>query len=327
MRVPRKEEGAALLAVLLLVAVMSALSVLALEKLRLSTRLAANGAALEQARAFAFGVEALAVGRISDLAQRDRGKTTLAGGWHGRLTRLPLPGGFATARVTDGGNCFNLNSVASGTEPTGLVARPTGVFQFAALMRLLGVADADARRVAASLADWIDADEAPNPEGAEDGDYAQAAIPYRAANTLLAEPSELRAVAGVTPEIYAKVRPWVCALPTTDLSPLNVNTLSPDRAVLLAMLIPDQLDIARARQILAERPAAGWDTMIEFWTLPGLGALDPSGDVYLQPRLNTRWFALDLDVELAGAQVTETALVDAGLSPARMVARRWGSDE
>ena len=51
-RVPESERGGALLTVLLLVAVMSALSVAALEKLRLSTRLAANGAAAANPAAF-----------------------------------------------------------------------------------------------------------------------------------------------------------------------------------------------------------------------------------------------------------------------------------
>jgi general secretion pathway protein K len=49
--VPQRERGAALLAVLLLVAVMGAIAASALEKLRYSTALATNGAALDQARA------------------------------------------------------------------------------------------------------------------------------------------------------------------------------------------------------------------------------------------------------------------------------------
>lgn len=117
---PRKpsEEGAALLAVLLLVAVMSALAAASLERLQLSTRLAGNIVALDQARAYATGAESLAVLRINDLLARDAGKTTLEGDWHGEETALPLPdGGVALARVWDGGNCFNLNSVDARRDP------------------------------------------------------------------------------------------------------------------------------------------------------------------------------------------------------------------
>ena len=324
---PARERGAALLAVLLLVAIMAAISVIALEKLRLATSLATNGAALDQARAYAFGAEALALTRVGQLDGRENGKTTLAGDWNGRVTRLPIPNGLASLRVRDGGNCFNLNSLAQGIAATQLTVRPAGVTQFLALMRLLGIADPDARRVAAGLADWLDADSAPLPDGAEDSDYLRAQKPYRAANTLLSEVSELRAVSGVTSDIYRVLRPWVCVLPTTDMSPLNVNTLLPGQSVLIAMLLPGQLDAARAAQMLLRRPASGWDSIEAFWKEPALAGVTPDLEVHGQPQLRTRWFALDLDVELGGAQVTETALIDGGLTPARLVVRRWGVDE
>ncbi|PMZ86328.1 hypothetical protein, partial [Pseudomonas sp. FW305-42] len=59
--VPRTERGAALLTVLLLVAVIAVLAGVALEKLRLATRLGGNAVALDQARAFSFAAETLAV--------------------------------------------------------------------------------------------------------------------------------------------------------------------------------------------------------------------------------------------------------------------------
>ena len=49
-----RERGAALLTVLLLVAVIAVLAATALERLRVSTRLAGNAAALDQARGLAF---------------------------------------------------------------------------------------------------------------------------------------------------------------------------------------------------------------------------------------------------------------------------------
>ena len=324
---PRHERGAALLAVLLLVAIMAAISVVALEKLRLATSLAANGAALDQARAYAFGGEALALTKVGQLDGRETGTTTLAGDWNGRVTRLPIPGGLASVRVTDGGNCFNLNSLGQGYVATRQAVRPLGVAQFLGLMRVLGIADPDGRRVAAGVADWIDADSTPLPDGAEDNDYLRAQKPYRAANGFLAERSELRAISGVTRDIYRVLRPYVCALPTNDLSPLDINTLRPDQAPLVAMLLPGQMDVAQARQIIERRPPTGWDNVAAFWKLTAGSGQSADPEVYNQPQVRTRWFALDLDVTLGGAQVTETALIDAGRAPARLVLRRWGIDE
>ncbi|MDQ2892789.1 MAG: type II secretory pathway protein, partial [Pseudomonadota bacterium] len=56
--VPARERGAALLTVLLLVAVIAVLAGTALERLRLTTRLAGNAAAGAQARAYAEAAEA-----------------------------------------------------------------------------------------------------------------------------------------------------------------------------------------------------------------------------------------------------------------------------
>ena len=61
-----EERGAALLAVLLLVAVTGAIAAAALERLRLSRAIAENATALDQARAFAHGVEQLAILTLDD---------------------------------------------------------------------------------------------------------------------------------------------------------------------------------------------------------------------------------------------------------------------
>jgi general secretion pathway protein K len=325
MRVPRHERGAALLTVLLLVAVMGALAAAAFERLRLSTALAVNSAALDQARGFAVGIESLLALRIDDLIALDVEKTTLQGGWNGETRQFPLPGGgLAEARIADGGNCFNINSVAMGSSPAQSVPRPEGVAQFEALMILIGVPPADARPIAEAAGDWVDSDMNASRLGAEDEHYARSEQPYRAGNTLFADVSELRAVAGMTPEIYERSRPWLCALPVTDLSPINVNTLEPERAPLLAMIAPAQIDVGAARQLLAQRPAAGWSDMNEFYAAPALQNMQLPDDVLRQPQLKTRWFALDLRVELRGAELMETALVDARFPPARIASRRWG---
>jgi general secretion pathway protein K len=321
------EQGAALLSVLLLVAVMGGIAAASFDRLRLATNLEANAAALEQARNFAMAGELLATTRIDDLIARDPGRTTLAGDWNGRTTVLPLPVGSARVMVRDGGNCFNLNSVVMNEPPSPRVIRPRGVQQFVALLGSLGVIEGDARRVAAAVVDWIDSDGVPVPGGIEDEGYDRGATPYRTGNTLLAEVSELRAVAGVTPELYEKLRPWVCALPTTALSPINVNTLSPEQAPLVAMLMPNELRLDRAQGLLAQRPAGGWTGAYDFWRLPALEGLVPLADVLEQVQVRTRWFALDLKLQVGDVELHETALIDAARAPARVVARRWTADE
>lgn len=316
------ERGAALLTVLLLVSVMAVISAAALERLRLSTRLAANAGAIDQARAYAIAAEAIAMARIDTLLEADPARTPL--GWNGRETSLPLPGGIANAVMSDGGNCFNLNSVVQGAPGQPLVARPIGITQFVALMESAGVGQGEARKVAASLADWIDTDQDAQPGGGEDAAYAGGEAPYRTANTLVSDPSELRGVAGVTPEIYEKLRPWICALPTSDLSPINVNTLRAEQAVLLTMLMPGRLPPDRARALLIARPAEGYESGHAFWQSSALQGMAPGVEIEQQTGVRTRWFSLRLKVRVGDTDIEETALIDASLAPARLVWRSWG---
>jgi len=181
--VPQSERGAALLAVLLLVAVTGAIAAAAMEGLRLSRAVAANAAALDQARAFADGVEQLTLLTLDDQVAGSPERTTLDGGWNGAVRRIPMPGGaIAEARVRDGGNCFNINSVVEGEAQGVLARRPSGVAQFIGLMMAIGTGESDARRIAEATADWVDSDTITGPGGAEDEAYAVGDAPYRTAN-------------------------------------------------------------------------------------------------------------------------------------------------
>lgn len=323
-RVPARERGAALLAVLLLVAVTGAIAAAMIEDLRLSRNVAVNATARDQGRLFAEGVEQLALLTIDDRVRQSPERTTLAGGWNGATRTIQLPGGAAAdVTVRDGANCFNINSVVDGQPGRPFVRRASGVGQFMGLMMALEVPEPDARRIAEAAADWVDSDTVVGPGGAEDEAYAGGPTPYRTGNTLFADPGEIRALSGMTPDIYARLRPWLCAMPTNDLSPINVNTLSVDQAPLLAMLAPGQLGIDRAGRILAQRPSGGWNNQVEFWRQEAMSALNVPLDVQVQPQLKTNWFTLDVRVRLMGSDYRENVLVDARLQPSRIVQRRW----
>lgn len=321
--VPPHERGAALLTVLLLVAVIAVLAATALEKMRIATRLAGNGVAIDQARGYALAAETLATTRIDALLAQANARVTLAGGWSGRPVQLPVPGGSASATVTDGGNCFNLNGLVKPAGTT-LVAQPAAIAQFERLMQLLGVPVQSGAGIAAATADWIDSDDVALPGGAEDNAYRSGATPYRTGNAMMADISELRAVKGMTPAIFARIRRHVCVLPRAEPSRINVNTLLPEQAVLIAMLLPGTLSVDRARALLLERPAQGFSSAFEFWKLPARNGITPDQEAATQVAVTTGWFALRVKVELGGTELIETALIDARRAPSRLVSRAWG---
>ena len=320
------EEGVALMTVLLLVAVMSTLAVGILDDIRFSLRRTENARNVGQAQWYALGAEALAQARIRRLWELDRDRTSLVGDWNGRPFEFPTDdGGVIRASIRDGGACFNLNSVVEGRNDL-FMRRELGVEQFTALARALGLTQGEA--LADSLADWIDTDSVREGRGGEDEAYAAGAQPYRTGGVLLAEVSELRAIRGFTPEIYARLRPYVCALPTSDLSPINLNTLPVDRPELITMLTSGAVGPDTARQILRARPADGWASATDFWILPAIARADVADAVLDQARVNTRFFALSAEVTHVDAEVVLSALLEqTPAGPVRVRARRWTYDE
>jgi general secretion pathway protein K len=194
-------------------------------------------------------------------------------------------------------------------------------------MLALGVTEGEAQHIAASAGDWIDADQATTNGGAEDGDYRNATTPYRTGDTMMTDAGEIAAVAGVTPAIRQRMKPWLCALPAHDLSPLNVNTLMPEQAPLLQMLLPGRLSPAQARAHLAARPVGGYGSVTRFWSAPTLSGVTPVGDAATQVGVSTRWFRLNTIVRIGDVTLASEALIDAsGTTPARVVRRKWGPD-
>jgi len=318
------ERGAALLSVLLMVSILTVIAATTLDRLAIATKLSGNGNSLTQARMFSYAAENLASTRLEDLLARDAAQTTLEGNWLGKEQIIPIPVGSASATVRDGANCFNLNSLVIETEGR-FTQSSIGQEQMVSLMVVLGINENAARPVAAAAADWADSDSIPSPAGAEDDAYQSAATPYRTANRLFAHPSELRAVKGVSPALYAKLRGWICALPEAKLSPLNVNTLLPEQAPLLAMLFPPgQFSPITARSYLAKRPASGYGSLIRFWGSPEMASIEASSPVQGQVKLTSTYFLLRTKVSVGELMLEGESMLAAKSGQVRLIWRSWG---
>lgn len=319
-----EERGAALLSVLLLVAVMAVIAAIMLDRLHLATRLAGNGQAMTQARLYATSAETLAMARIKAMVDSSQERTVDRGGLLGREFPLPLARGTAMARVDDAGNCFNLNSLVEADAQGVLKLRVAGLNQMRALMAGLGISAGESAIASDAIADWIDSDNVPSPNGAEDETYQGNTVPYRTAGRLIGDVSEIRSVRGMTPQFYERMRPWLCALPAAELSPVNINTLRPDQALLLSMLAPTAIPVDRARAVLSARPALGWANASD--ALRGLAVSEEAGGGVPQGQLQvrSRWFLLTQTVTVDSAVVEEQALIDVGNNPPRVAFRSWG---
>ena len=293
----RSREGAALLVVLILVAILSIVAVVVLDDVRFSIRRAQNVEVQTQSQWIALGAERLARRRIRQLIDADAGRTPAPEQWDGRRFDFPIEGGALSLTVRDGQSCFNLNSLVEGA-PGAWNPNPVGQAQFAAFLSGIGV---PAAALGQAIADRISA-----------------------SGALLVEPSELRALPSMDETTYRRVRPVVCALPVAELSRFNVNSLTPDDAPLLAMLAPDQLSVDAARSAIAARPAGGWADIDAFWASPALAALALTQAEREQATVVTRYYDFDAQVDWAGGEAARSGLIEVGRDGrVRSVLSRW----
>lgn len=315
----------ALLTVLLLAAVLSVIAVLVLDDVRFSIRRATNAELASQAQWHAAGAERLALSQIRRLVQANPGRTPITPAWDGRHFVFPVEQGQITVTISDGQSCFNLNSVVQGQDGA-YSARDEGIRQFLRLQTLLGVPVGRARRIASATADWIDADQTVRPEGAEDGGYNRPDRPLLTSGRLFVDVSEFRQIAGMDSATYSRLRPYVCALPIAELSPLNINTLQAKDAPLLAMLTDGALSESGARRVIASRPAGGWVSTFDLWRHPAFLSVSAPAAVHEQVSLETRYFDYRIDVRFADGAASRSGQIRVGRDGRASIAGvRWSA--
>lgn len=300
------ERGAALLTVLVLTATMSALAVAMLDDILFAVRRTADVRAAEQAAWYALGAEALGVAAIRRSLEQEPERADLRSLWARGEQRLPVEGGLIVGRVRDGGNCFNLNSLVRAEGAGRLRRNPESVERFLRLLEALELDPLRASAIADAAVDWLDDDARPAPRGAEDTAYAGRRLPYRTAGAPMAEVSELRGLEGVDGALYRRVEPFLCAHPDHEPSRLNVNTLTEADAPLLVMLAGEEL--ARARDVIADRPEGGFARIEDFWAHPAFAEIEVTEAMRGQAALSTRYFEVAAEIRFRGYTLSLSSL-------------------
>lgn len=255
----RQDRGAALVTVMLLISVMAAGAVMTFEALGYSVKRSTARKLFNQANYYALGGEQLAVAAAEKIRK--------AGA---RLTKpqavsYPIEGGRIDGVISDISNCFNVNSLVERGDVGAYSERPEMVAQYQRLLGLLAFPDSEAQQLTAALVDWLDSDNRPVPFGAEDYDYGALAPAYRAANGLIADISELNSIRGYDAETIEVIMPHVCVGFDNSPGKLNVNTLKVEQAPLFASLIGGDFSVVTAADLIAARPARGYQDLADFW--------------------------------------------------------------
>jgi len=208
---PTSQRGTAIIVALFVTALVAAAAIATLEHVRMDTRRTELILNMNQANLYAEGSIAWAKDQlINDWKQQQTGKV---------VDRTPILSAVNTVNnakivsiIYDAQGKLNLNNLTD--------------TQFQALFtQLISVVAPDvdpaaAQNITLAVVDWI------TPgihNSAYDQYYAALPSPYRAPHQLMVSVSELRLVKGMTPILYAKLTPYVTALP--DKTKININSV------------------------------------------------------------------------------------------------------
>ena len=304
---PKRQRGVALLVALLVVALAVILIAALLDRGELARARTRNVLRSEQAEAYAQGLETYAAQIL--VATAGHGADTNASPWALPLPAQPVPGGVISATMRDLNGCFNLNNLsAKGGNPVGWTPI------FVNLLSALGV-DPNLKD---PIKSWLGSDGSGDTEA---NYYLALAVPYRPRSGLFAHVSELRLVRGVTGDVYARLAPYVCALPPG--TKINVNTAS----VPVLRSLGDNLTQPAAEKL--------WSNGQANYSDPSVFATDANavGDLTVGTRLallavNSSYFLARGDIVLDDVPFTFFSLIQHNQGqPIQVLERSRGSDD
>ena len=233
------DSGVALVTVLVIVAIVSAIAVDLSMKQQLWLSQAQNLKDRAQADWVVRGAQQYAA-LILDRDKRESQVDDLNETWAHTLPPLQAEGGKVSASILDLQGRFNLNSLYRNGK-----YNP----EYGAVFRRLLVNSGIDANVQDALLDWMDNDNQARSLGAEDSYYQNLIPGYRAANQPMQSARELLLIKGFTTDVVNKLDTVVVALP--ESTAININTAPVE--VLAALF--DNMPVAVAKQIIEYRQA------------------------------------------------------------------------
>ena len=245
---PARQRGIALLVAILLVALGTIIAASIAYENAMTARRGAATLALDQSVLVGQAAEALAAYGLRAVWRSDKNHIYIGQGWDKPVGPVEVvPDVMLTASLEDLSGRFNLNSLVNATDGS------VNQTNFAAFQQLLTYLDIEPKW-AGYIVDWIDPDIVPqNPDGAEDSVYMGQVPPYRTPNMYITSASEILALPGFGHDRYAKLAPYIVALPID--AKLNICTAS---GLVLDAFTPGRREYSLdPDQLLKNRESAG----------------------------------------------------------------------
>jgi general secretion pathway protein K len=281
------EKGAALVTVLVMLVLLSALALVVVDAANASLHRTINQRHADDARWRLLAGEQIAARQLAQLLEVE------PSAWQGRERAFPLQGANLTLTLWDASNCLDLNAIADADAPVA----------------------AEAQRRVARLVNAV--------AETRHGEQAANAIAryVRAKRAPLLDVAELARAPELDAATLAKLAPYLCVLGKAAV--LNPNTLSPQRAALLTSVI-EGLSVRAAEEALRLRPRGGWRDVDQFLSSAPLARLSIDADARAAFAMSSTHYAAVLRLDLDGEAESSVVLFKPASGGVRVVRRVFG---
>ncbi|WP_336238446.1 type II secretion system minor pseudopilin GspK [Enterobacter chuandaensis] len=264
----RKQKGVALLVVLILLVMMSALAAKISQQFCRNLQKTHYQVSQQQLRWAMMAQEKVVKDRLQTDASGESKPLNPEGDWH---QPLETRGEDYTvvSQVEDAQDCFNVNNllaaekVTQGQNAPAVPEKPRNEQIVEQILTESGLSHTTAEEVYQQLVDYLDGDTTTAKEGAESDAWAGVVPARQPANQMMRAIAEIRQLPAFPAAAYPKVSKLLCALPDSA-SKVDVNTLKPEQAALLAALFPGKITEDDALRLIDSRPETGWENMETF---------------------------------------------------------------
>ncbi|NJQ20038.1 type II secretion system minor pseudopilin GspK [Pantoea sp. LS15] len=268
MSVLRKQKGVALLVVLILLVMMSALAAKISQQFCRNLQKTHYQVSQQQLRWAMQAQEKVVKDRLQADASGESKALTLEGDWH---QPLETRGEDYTvvSQVEDAQDCFNVNNllaaekIAQGQNVPVTPEKSRKELIVEQLLTESGLSHSAAEEVYQQLVDYLDGDTTTAKEGTETDTWAGVVPARQPANQMMRTIAEITLLPAFPATAYPKVSKLLCALPDSA-SKVDVNTLKPAQAALLAAMFPGKMNEDDALRLIESRPETGWENMEAF---------------------------------------------------------------
>lgn len=263
-----KQKGVALLVVLILLVMMSALAAKISQQFSRNLQKTHYQVSQQQLRWAMLAQEKVIKDRLQSDASGESHPLDPEGEWH---QPLETQGEDYTVvgQVEDAQDCFNVNNLVSReNEPsnqtgTAIPEKPRKQRIVEQILTESGLNPGTAEEVYLQLVDSLDGDDTTVKEAKESDAWASVQPPRLPANQIMRTLDEIRQLPAFPAAAWPRVSKLLCALPDAATK-VDVNTIKPEQAVVLAALFPGKLTADDAVRLIDARPEKGWENVEAF---------------------------------------------------------------